>query len=242
MTEQLNFSLTGEFVTHTAREWLYAEKRPYEKVLDFLLACMCGTNYSAKTLKKLAHDVLVGKKKFIGTTRDNSFCMVDDDADIIKEYSYAFKNDEPIERYVGEATDVENRDSVMAGIRAYEKKIKKINAEMITKSTLLHDFGWLNPSGKFFGCNWGEHESQAMERLEEYYPDVPTGPFDEGYYAGDYLVKKGWLLLHNPSDPGGFAVIRDDDIQSATKRQKEFLWDYFLERGMEKRAMAIWKD
>ena len=35
--EKLCFSVTGEFVTNTARDWFWAEKKPYKKVEEFLL-------------------------------------------------------------------------------------------------------------------------------------------------------------------------------------------------------------
>jgi hypothetical protein len=41
--EIVYFSTSGEFVTNMARDWLYAENRPYEKVIDFILSGMEGT-------------------------------------------------------------------------------------------------------------------------------------------------------------------------------------------------------
>jgi hypothetical protein len=231
MTEILCFSITGEFVTNTARDWLYAEKKPYEKVIDFLLSCMAGTDLDNETLIKYANDILTGKKKVIGNTRDNSYCMVDDDTDIIKEYKIYFKNNPSVECFI-KTDDEEYLDSVNQimtenknnFLRTFERKIAK----------KLEDYGWLRPDGKFFPCEWGSHESWTAKYIEKYYPN------DEACYAGDFLVEKGWILLHSPMQ--SIPNISVFDIQSATKRQKEFLYDYFLERNMNIKANLIWKE
>lgn len=75
---ELCFNVQGEFVTQTAREWFYEERKPFEKVQEFLLSCMCGTDIPLETLKKYAEDILKFKRKFIGNTSDNTFCLVDE--------------------------------------------------------------------------------------------------------------------------------------------------------------------
>ena len=39
-TKRVAFTVTGAFVTKTAREWFWEEGKPWEKVEEFLLACM----------------------------------------------------------------------------------------------------------------------------------------------------------------------------------------------------------
>ena len=75
---ELVFNIQGEFITRTARDWFYLERRPYEKVKELLLSCMCGTNISKKTLNQYVEDILKFKRKFIGNTSDNTFCLVDE--------------------------------------------------------------------------------------------------------------------------------------------------------------------
>jgi hypothetical protein len=230
MTQTMFFSITGEFVTKTAREWLYEENRPYENVIDFLLSAMEGTELDNDTLLGFANDVLLGKRKFVGTTRDKSFGLVDDNTNIIKEYPCYFSN-KPIEKYAVEEKD--DRDDVMQSIRAYERRLKKMLDE---NNVSDGDYGWLNPDGKFFESGWGDHEKWANEYMEKHYPNQDI------YYAGDFLKKNGWILLHNPYNRYGHADVLSDDIQSATNKQKEFLYDYFLERGMALEANAIYKE
>jgi hypothetical protein len=227
MTETLYFSITGEFVTNTSRDWLYAEKRPYEKVVNFLLSCMAGTDLDNETLVKYADDVLTGKKKMIGDTRDGSYCMVDDDTDIIKKYKTYFENNLPV-KHIIKTDDEEYSDSVNRIKKEYRKRFLR------TRETrnLLDDYGWLRPDGKFFPVEWGKHELWATKYIDKYYPNVKI------YYSGDFLVQRGWILLHSPARMRPNVSV--DDIQSATKRQKEFLYDYFLERNMNREANLIW--
>ena len=42
--KRVSFTVTGAFVTKTAREWFWEEGKRWEMVVEFLLACMCGTD------------------------------------------------------------------------------------------------------------------------------------------------------------------------------------------------------
>jgi hypothetical protein len=226
--EYVYFSITGEFVTKTARDWLYAEKRPYGKVIDFLLSAMDGTDLDKETLMKYANDILVGKKKIIGNTGDNSYGMVDDDTDIINEYKIFFEN-KPAEKFIiDDESSVD--DSFIQNLNALERRVHKVAQKIMTG-----DFGWLRPDGKFFDVDWGKHESWAIEYVEKHYPDRNIS------YAGDFLKEHNWLLFHSPGG-GNYVNIPTDDIQSATKRQKEFLYDYFMKRNRQREANIVWKE
>jgi hypothetical protein len=228
----VSFNITGEFVTKTARDWLYAENRPYEKVIDFLLSAMAGTDLDNKTLIKYANDILEGKKKMTGDTRDNSYHMTDDDTDIIKAFPLYFKN-KSLEKYIVEKKDDEDYCSdIIQNLQAYRRRIEN---RCIEKNITTGDYGWLSPDGKFFEVGWGKHESWAIEYVEKYYPNKNIN------YAGDFLIEHGWLPLHSPGGTN-YVHILSDDIQSATKRQKEFLYDYFLERGRNSEANMIWQE
>ena len=56
--------------------------------------------------------------------------------------------------------------------------------------------------------------------------------------AGDWLVERGWILLHNPSQ--GIAFPTKNPVKRYTKAQQDFLYDYYMERGKEKEANAIY--
>lgn len=56
----------------------------------------------------------------------------------------------------------------------------------------------------------------------------------------DGVVKRGWVLLHNPQQ--GIAIPTRDITREYTKAQKEFLYDYYMERDCKEEANAIWQD
>lgn len=57
---------------------------------------------------------------------------------------------------------------------------------------------------------------------------------------GDFLTDRGWVLLHNPSQ--GIAIPTTSPGKRYTKAQKEFLYQYFIDRNCEKEANEIWED
>ena len=76
---ELVFNIQGEFITQTARDWFYLERKPFEKVKELLLSCMCGTDISKETLNQYVEDILKFKRKFVGETQNDTFCLVEDD-------------------------------------------------------------------------------------------------------------------------------------------------------------------
>lgn len=104
------------------------------------------------------------------------------------------------------------------------------------------DYGWLEPNGEFHAVEWGDHQKWAYEWLEENLSEEEFEEFDIKYTlceAGDELTKRGWILLHNPSQ--GIAFPTRDESREMTKAQKEFLYDYYIERNCQKEANEIWK-
>ena len=57
---------------------------------------------------------------------------------------------------------------------------------------------------------------------------------------GDWLVERGWVLLHNPSQ--GIAFPTRNPAKRYTKAQKEFLYDYYMERKCQKEANAVYEE
>jgi len=225
--EQVAFSLSGDFITSLARDWLYAEKRPYKKVMDLLLACLCGSDYSELQLEEFANDILTGKRKLTGNTKDGTYGLVDDNTNIIAMYPLYFqrlykKQNKPTNKTTGE----------------FFANTKKFNlrrpADIIYEDDIdTHTYGWLNPSGVFYPVEIN-HERWAADYVhkhlgKDYYSEIRYG-------FGDYLEKRGWLLLHNPM--GGRAEI-NQCYRRLTKKQKEFLYDYFAKDGDIETAKAV---
>lgn len=115
------------------------------------------------------------------------------------------------------------------------------------------DYGWLEPNGTFHAVEWGDHQEWANDYLDKNLTQeerfaamveinasgmVKNSPNVIG--AADYLVRRGWVLLHNPQQ--GIAIPTRDITREYTKAQKEFLYDYYMERNRENEANAIWEE
>ncbi len=99
------------------------------------------------------------------------------------------------------------------------------------------EFGWLSPTGEFTESPFGQHEESAEEICEK-------KGFDEEYWKWrkerkdgenclrlkrDFLsIVKGYCLIHNPSGYGGYIVT---NMKNLTRKQKEFLYGYFMDMG-----------
>lgn len=53
------------------------------------------------------------------------------------------------------------------------------------------------------------------------------------------VTKPGEMVLNNPSQ--GIAFSTRNPVKEYTKAQKEFLYDYYMERGKETEANKVWK-
>ena len=113
------------------------------------------------------------------------------------------------------------------------------------------DYGWLAPDGTFHEVEWCKHQEWAEKYIRENMPEeewLTAGVHMPGQQVktsslntfGDYLVERGWVLMHNISQ--GLAFPTRNPLKPYTKAQKEFLYDYYIERGKEAEANAIWKE
>lgn len=123
-----------------------------------------------------------------------------------------------------------------------------IERTMDEKEHSTEDYGWLEPDGTFHEVKWGVHQEWAQNYMDEKFPEEAMNgdinlqtKCNVGLIgAGDWLVERGWVLLHNPSQ--GIAFPTKNPMKRYTKAQKEFLYDYYMERGKEKEANAIYGD
>lgn len=108
------------------------------------------------------------------------------------------------------------------------------------------DYGWLEPNGTFHEVEWGLHQEWATNYVKENFPEeydkismqsnTGTGLIGEG----DWLVERGWVLLHSPSQ--GIAQPTRNPVKRYTKAQQEFLYDYYQERNHEKEANEVYEE
>lgn len=110
------------------------------------------------------------------------------------------------------------------------------------------DYGWLAPDGTFYEVDWGDHQEWAINYIKEHFPEVDNDSEVDMQVkcnvgligAGDWLVEHGWVLLHSPSQ--GIAFPTKNPVKRYTKSQKEFLYDYYIERGKECEANAVYAE
>lgn len=112
------------------------------------------------------------------------------------------------------------------------------------------DYGWLEPNGTFHEVEWGEHQGWAEKFIRENRSEeqwLLSGIHTESQYKtacyntfGDYLVERGWVLLHSPSQ--GLAQPTRNPVKRYTKAQQEFLYDYYQERNCEKEANKVYQE
>lgn len=91
-------------------------------------------------------------------------------------------------------------------------------------------FGWLSPTGEFTEGDWGEHEQVAFDIIQKKGLEDDWDKNHREYYsARDFLSgAKGYALIHNPAGFGGYIVSHEKPL---TKKQKDFLYGYFIDMG-----------
>lgn len=128
---------------------------------------------------------------------------------------------------------LEKRDIVKKVIQEAKAKEKETNEiEPL-------NFGWVSPLGVFTEGDFGDHEEKAIEIIEKenFKEEYKKWRKDNvGLLARDFLVKvKGYVLLHNPY-MGGLGKTIASYEKKLTKKQCEFLYDYYLRDGEEGQA------
>ena len=241
VAEKLSFKVRGNFITNLAREWFFIEKRGYDKCIELLLSCMHGTNETKVELIINAEAILAGKAKFEGSTDDNTFCLVTG----IEDYAFF----EEYKEYIHKSYSL----AEVIALYIHKEKLQELPEQnfykFIVSSTYYRynkenfktsDYGWLAPDGTFFDVLWGQHEAWANRYVVEHFGIEHYGHSGTVQYGGTFLINRGWCLLHSPSL--GNAIPTYDMIKGLTKAQKDFLYDYYIERGFSNKANSIFKE
>lgn len=154
---------------------------------------------------------------------------IDIDMDKLKYHNEKFMNGE-LPPYKAESIDKNNTKEV----------------ETIKSKIEEQPFGWLSPTGEFIESDWGTHEESAIDICknnkweDEYYEWHMKNNVNERTFCRDFLhYVKGYALIHNPSMIGGYIVTYTKDL---TKKQKDFLYSYFLDMGDVLRAESFITD
>jgi hypothetical protein len=137
--------------------------------------------------------------------------------------------------------DVKINESSSIGSALLDSFIKR------QKTDSEDDYGWLEPSGTFHPVEWGEHQEWADLYVQKHFTleydgeaslQCKTGTGLIG--AGEFLVERGWVLLHNPAQ--GIAYPTKNPVKEYTKKQSDFLFDYYIKRDCEKEANGIYEN
>lgn len=245
-------------MTELAREWIWVKKKPWSTVERLLLACLSGTDEPRVELVKLAREIVCGTKKLVGRTDDGTYAMTDDDQDLLAVYqarwSDALTSTEAalsaMEQKFYQLTDYlidsgYGRLLQLSGISGKEDDsdisdaLKSYLEQAQLKEQGFDDnYGWLAPDGTFYPVEWGEHQSWAYQKAQQM-GWIEHGSLRTGR-EGDILAQHGWALLHSPSM--GIAAVTASDLKPLTKAQREFLCDYFSDRGKLELASKYFMD
>lgn len=118
---------------------------------------------------------------------------------------------------------------------------------MDKKEHSTEDYGWLEPDGTFHEVEWGNHQEWAQRYIEENFPEVAE---DDGVDmqtkcnvgligAGDWLVERGWVLLHSPSQ--GIAQPTKIRLRGTPKSSRSFCMIITWKEGKNGRQMLCTK-
>lgn len=138
--------------------------------------------------------------------------------------------EEIVARKLNDKKFMEHYENFKKGIMPGQDQSKE------SKPNKAKEFGWLSPSGEFTESPFGEHEESARLICEqkgfvdEYWKWVKaTGDNGIGHLMRDFLSGvKGYCLIHNPTGYNGYIVT---NTRNLTKKQKEFLYGYFINIG-----------
>lgn len=235
--EYLNFRIKGEFITQLAREKFHYENDP-EYAKELLSECMISDQISEQEKEDMILAILDGRAELKGTYPDDDY-----------GFRYLEEKDPKwdIERTLkkNEKKEMEAfNEAMLESYNLYDNEAKKQLLDSYLKRTKMNtkdDYGWLDPQGNFYPVEWGDHQKWADEWLRT---NLSKEEYDKTecryrlYNSGDVLCDRGWILLHNPAQ--GIADITESENHRRTKAQKEFLYDYYMERECENKANEIW--
>lgn len=246
IVRRISFDIHGEFITQLAREWFYTGEKSHEKVIEILMDSMTGTDTPEAQIRRYAEDILLGRAALKGSTVAGTYHLETyepgEEEQMPKSMNIWKRSRKAEESREGPAEDRQQDalDSFMARMMDEEEHTTE-------------DYGWLEPNGTFHAVEWGDHQEWANDYLDKNLTQeerfaamveinasgmVKNSPDVIG--AADYLVRRGWVLLHNPQQ--GIAIPTRDITREYTKAQKEFLYDYYMERDCKEEANAIWQD
>lgn len=104
------------------------------------------------------------------------------------------------------------------------------------------EYGWLSPDGVFYSVDFSKHQTWAAKFIKGLYNNGSISIEElrkagSNDHAGDWLVNRGWVLIHNPTQHK-IQITSNDNF---TKAQKEFLYDFLCRHGKFEEANVLYK-
>lgn len=247
----LTMRVEGEAITQIAREQCYYSRK-FDSAMNILIASLQNEELEEGEIAGIALSILDGRAEIKGTYPDGDYRLEYKEKqtllekylfvlDSLEEWEKRSLNDEYFEEWNERLfEDIPARAETQERGGLLESFLKRMSDE---EEHTTEDYGWLEPNGTFHGVEWGEHSKWADDWLRD---NLTEEEYEETdckyrlYNSGDALVDRGWILLHNPSQ--GIAYPTESENHVRTKAQKEFLYDYYMERKCYSEANEIWKE
>lgn len=262
-TKYINFSINGEFVTKLAREKFEIDK-DLAYALRLLTGMLNNDQMSPDEIAGKALRILTGQAEIVGTYPGEDYGYVETDSSPINfdKFNIVQQLKQTIDEQAQELDNLRNKLKFIENNDAYYMRVSDIARqyyndtgehlfdpdspveisldrnkalESVIEATKYNDnYGWLDPKGNFYPVPWSDHTEWAAQYLTEHYDVTPD---DEEYMQPvDALVRKGWVLLHNPTK--GLPRITNLG-NNLTKQQRDFLYGFFIDRNMTKEANDV---
>lgn len=252
----VGFSVNGEWLTSFIKEQFFHEGRGFDWVIQTISAMFkAQNNLDDKRIEQIAQDVVLGRSYFKGDTgNDFVFCDGRDEpisSDFFRKYAKLlddFKKEEQARKDAVEAW--QELAFVITGEMSQSDCGCQCNIDflrptpteeyidrMIAPEDEVAPYGFIAPDGTFYPVAWCDHEDFAWKQIREHHQEEEA--LDE-FTGKDFLIcRKGWLLLHNPSQGKPLLTTGDKPM---TKAQREALFDYYTKYGMKKEANALYEE
>lgn len=254
----VGFSVDGKWLTDFIRQRFFYEDMDYDWVVQTISEMLSLNGLSEQRIEQIAQDIILGRSHFKGNTGDGSFVYCDGSdepikSDFFKKYSTLRANFKKEKKARKEAVEAwQELVLVLNGEISRSECECQCNIDlfrpspteefinrMIADENEVAPYGFISPDGEFHAVEFADHERFAGDYMRDHegWEEVLK---NDCRTATDFLVlKKGWLLLHNPSLGKPFLTSGDKPM---TKAQREALFDYFTKYGMKKEANALYED
>ena len=258
----VSFSVDGKWLTDFIRGRYLNEGMDFSWVVETISESLKGNGLSEQRILGIAQDIILGRSYFKGNTADGSFVYCDGSdepvsSDFFEKYS---KLQEELNQERQARKDAVEAWQELALVYTDEMRpqdceckcnidllkptsaptpVQEFIERMVKPEEEVAPYGFISPDGEFHPVKWACHEEFAGDYIEKHDEWEKTLE-NIGDTGTDYLVlRKGWLLLHNPRQGKPFLTSGDKPM---TKAQREALFDYYTKYGMKEEANALYKE